>query len=115
MSATFVLPNEKKVMTPEFIIDTVADRFDITHPDCRSGEEQRNLFARWQCILCHEIFECPAEPESENNQQQRDHTTVMHIGKNEKEMSAKDECPQHGDILKENPNHFEIGGAFVTL
>ena len=47
-----ISPNEKKVITPEFIIDTVADHFDITPSDmsAASGAAKSYSRARSQCI-----------------------------------------------------------------
>lgn len=47
-----ISPNEKKVITPEFIIDTVADHFDITPSDIVDSKRSSKSYsrARSQCI-----------------------------------------------------------------
>ncbi len=112
-----ISPNEKKVITPEFIIDTVADHFDITPSDIvGSKRSSKIVFPRQIAMyLCREMLDAPLTGIGKM-MGDRDHTTVMHgIEKIEKEMSAKDSVRNTVDILKKKINPSKIGGAFVTL
>ena len=101
-----ISPNEKKVITPEFIIDTVADHFDITPYDIvGSNRSSKIVFPRQIAMyLCREMLDAPLTGIGKM-MGDRDHTTVMHgIEKIEKEMSAKDSVRNTVDILKKKIN-----------
>ena len=101
-----ISPNEKKVITPEFIIDTVADHFDITPSDIvGSKRSSKIVFPRQIAMyLCREMLDAPLTGIGKM-MGDRDHTTVMHgIEKIEKEMSAKDSVRNTVDILKKKIN-----------
>ena len=101
-----ISPNEKKVITPEFIIDTVADHFDITPSDIvGSKRSSKIVFPRQIAMyLCREMLDAPLTGIGKM-MGDRDHTTVMHgIEKIEKEMNAKDSVRNTVDILKKKIN-----------
>ena len=101
-----ISPDEKKVITPEFIIDTVADHFDITPSDIvGSKRSSKIVFPRQIAMyLCREMLDAPLTGIGKM-MGDRDHTTVMHgIEKIEKEMSAKDSVRNTVDILKKKIN-----------
>ena len=101
-----ISPNEKKVITPDFIIDTVADHFDITPSDIvGSKRSSKIVFPRQIAMyLCREMLDAPLTGIGKM-MGDRDHTTVMHgIEKIEKEMSAKDSVRNTVDILKKKIN-----------
>ena len=64
-----ISPNEKKVITPEFIIDTVADHFDITPSDIvGSKRSSKIVFPRQIAMyLCRENARCPADRNRKND------------------------------------------------
>ena len=87
MLRDIISPNEKKVITPEFIIDTVADHFDITPSDIvGSKRSSKIVFPRQIAMyLCREMLDAPLTGIGKM-MGDRDHTTVMHgIEKIEKE------------------------------
>ena len=101
-----ISPNEKKGITPEFIIDTVADHFDITPSDIVGSKRSSKIVFPRQIVmyLCREMLDAPLTGIGKM-MGDRDHTTVMHgIEKIEKEMSAKDSVRNTVDILKKKIN-----------
>ena len=74
-----IAPNAKKVITPEFIINTVAEHFDVTAEDLASTKRNSKIvFPRQIAMyLCRELTSVPLKGIGKciGN---RDHTTVMH-------------------------------------
>ncbi len=74
-----ITPNAKKVITPEYIINTVAEHFDLTPEDLASSKRNSKIvFPRQIAMyLCRELTSVPLKGIGKciGN---RDHTTVMH-------------------------------------
>ena len=101
-----ISPNEKKVITPQFIIDTVAEHFDITPSDIIGSKRSSKIVYPRQIAmyLCREMLESPLTA-SGKYMGDRDHTTVMHgIEKIEKELKNNDNTRNTIDILKKKIN-----------
>ena len=56
-----ISPNEKKVITPQFIIDTVAEHFDITPSDIIGSKRSSKIVYPRQIAmyLCRVMLESP--------------------------------------------------------
>lgn len=83
-----ISPNEKKVITPEYIINTVAEHFDLSPADIIGGKRTSKIVHPRQIAmyLCREMTSVPLISIGKclGN---RDHTTIMHgIEKIEKEV-----------------------------
>ena len=101
-----ISPNAEKEVTPELIIQVVADHFGITPLDISSQKRNKEIvFPRQIAMyLCREMLDAPLTGIGKM-MGDRDHTTVMHgIEKIEKEMSAKDSVRNTVDILKKKIN-----------
>ena len=101
-----ISPNEKKVITPQFIIDTVAEHFDITPSDIIGSKRSSKIVYPRQIAmyLCREMLESPLTSIGKY-MGDRDHTTVMHgIEKIEKELKNNDNTRNTIDILKKKIN-----------
>ncbi len=74
-----ISPNAKKIITPELIINTVAEHFDLTPDDLASSKRSSKIvFPRQIAMyLCRELTNVPLKGigKAIGN---RDHTTVMH-------------------------------------
>lgn len=103
-----ISPNEKKVITPSFIINTVAEHYDISPSDI-IGSKRVSKFVHPRQIamyLCREMTEVPLTSIGKciGN---RDHSTVMHgIEKIENELrdSSNFHTAEEIDILKKKIN-----------
>ena len=101
-----ISPNEKKIITPQFIIDTVAEHFDITASDIiGSKRSSKIVYPRpIATYVCREMLESPLTAIGKY-MGARDHTTVMHgIEKIEKELKNNDNTRGTIDILKKKIN-----------
>lgn len=97
-----ISPNEKRVITPEYIIRTVAEHFDITPEDIvGSKRNSKVVYPRQICMfLCREMTNVPLKTIG-NYIGNRDHTTIMHgIEKIEKEMTQSPTTQKAIDIIK---------------
>lgn len=103
-----ISPNEKKIITPEYIINTVAEHFDLSPSDIMGSKRVSKIVHPRQIAmyLCREmtdvslivIGKCMGN---------RDHTTIMHgIEKIEKELSNinNNNTTEEIDILKKKIN-----------
>ena len=103
-----ISPNEKKIITPEYIISTVAEHFDLSPADIMGSKRVSKIVHPRQIAmyLCREmtdvslivIGKCMGN---------RDHTTIMHgIEKIEKELSDinNNNTTEEIDILKKKIN-----------
>lgn len=103
-----ISPNEKKIITPEYIINTVAEHFDLSPSDIMGSKRVSKIVHPRQIAmyLCREmtdvslivIGKCMGN---------RDHTTIMHgIEKIEKELSDinNNNTTEEIDILKKKIN-----------
>jgi chromosomal replication initiator protein len=74
-----IYPNEKKIITPELIVDIVAEHYNITSSDIYSKNKSRNISYPRQIVmlLCRRLTELSVTDigKSLGN---RDHSTVLH-------------------------------------
>lgn len=101
-----ISPDEKKVITPEYIISMVAEHYNVTTTElCGSKRSSKVVVPRQVAMyLCREITSTPLKNIGKclGN---RDHTTVMHgIEKIEKEINTDDNLKNNLDILKKKIN-----------
>jgi chromosomal replication initiator protein len=102
-----ISPDEKKVVTPEYIISVVAEHYNISVSDILGNKRNSKIVVPRQVAmyLCREIISTPLKTIGKclGN---RDHTTVMHgIEKIVKEIESDDNLKNTIDILikKINP------------
>lgn len=97
-----ISPNEKKIITPEYIISTVAEHYDVT-PDEISGTKRNSkvVYPRQIAMyLCRELTNIPLKSIGKclGN---RDHTTIMHgCEKIEQELKTSDTTQKSIAILR---------------
>lgn len=101
-----ISPDEKKAVTPEYIISTVAEHFNLTTADLAGNKRNSKIVVPRQIAmyLCREITSTPLKTIGKclGN---RDHTTVMHgIEKIENEMTTDDTLKNTIEILKKKIN-----------
>ncbi|MEE1030551.1 MAG: chromosomal replication initiator protein DnaA [Ruminococcus sp.] len=97
-----ISPNEKRVITPEFIISTVAEHFDITPEDIMGSKRNSKVVYPRQITmyLCREMTNIPLKTIGKYIGN-RDHTTIMHgIEKIEKEIPNSPATQKAIDIIK---------------
>ena len=101
-----ISPDEKKIITPDYIISVVADHYGVTPADL-SGDKRNSKIVMPRQVsmyLCREIISTPLKNigKALGN---RDHTTVMHgIEKIENELQTDDNLKNTIDILKKKIN-----------
>ena len=101
-----ISPDDKKVITPDYIIDIVADHFDITIDDISSSKRSNKIAVPRQiCMyLCREMIDIPLTSISKY-MGNRDHTTIMYGIKKIEETMKKDESLANTiEILKKKIN-----------
>lgn len=97
-----ISPNEKKIITPEYIISTVAEHFEVT-PEEIAGTKRNSKVVHPRQIamyLCRELTDVPLKSIGKclGN---RDHTTIMHgCEKIEQELQTSDSTRNVVEILK---------------
>ena len=101
-----ISPDEKKVITPEYIISVVAEHYGVTPADLSGNKRNSKIVMPRQVsmYLCREIISTPLKNigKALGN---RDHTTVMHgIEKIENELQTDDNLKNTIDILKKKIN-----------
>ena len=101
-----ISPDEKKIITPEYIISMVAEHYDVNASDLSGNKRNSKIVTPRQVAmyLCREIISTPLKTIGKclGN---RDHTTVMHgIDKIEKEIDKDDNLRNTIDILKKKIN-----------
>ena len=101
-----ISPDEKRVITPEYIISIVAEHYNVTTADlCGNKRSSKIVIPRQVAMyLCRELTSTPLKSigKSLGN---RDHTTIMHgIEKMEKEISTDSNLNNTIDILKKKIN-----------
>ncbi len=97
-----ISPNEKKIITPEYIVNTVAEHFDITPEDIAGSKRNSKIVYPRQIAmyLCRELTNIPLKSIGKclGN---RDHTTIMHgCEKIEQELQTTPSTQKTIDILK---------------
>ena len=101
-----ISPDEKKIITPDYIISVVADHYGVTPADLSGNKRNSKIVMPRQVsmYLCREIISTPLKNigKALGN---RDHTTVMHgIEKIENELQTDDNLKNTIDILKKKIN-----------
>ena len=101
-----ISPDEKRVITPEYIISIVAEHYNVTTADlCGNMRSSKIVIPRQVAMyLCRELTSTPLKSigKSLGN---RDHTTIMHgIEKMEKEIITDSNLNNTIDILKKKIN-----------
>lgn len=101
-----ISPDEKRVITPEYIISIVAEHYNVTTADlCGNKRSSKIVIPRQVAMyLCRELTSTPLKSigKSLGN---RDHTTIMHgIEKMEKEISTDSNLNNTINILKKKIN-----------
>lgn len=101
-----ISPEKKKVITPEYIINVVAEHFDISVEDIKSNKRSsRIVFPRQIAMyLCRDLTDNALKTIGEH-MGNRDHTTVKHgIDKIEKEIEDSPSTQSVIEILKKKIN-----------
>lgn len=101
-----ISPDEKKIITPEYIISVVAEHFNLTPGDLSGNKRNSKVVVPRQITmyLCRDIIDTSLKMIGKvlGN---RDHTTVMHgIEKIEKELETDNNLKNTVDILKKKIN-----------
>ena len=101
-----ISPDEKKVITPDYIISMVAEHFDVTVNDLCGNKRNSKIVTPRQIAmyLCREIISTPLKSIGKclGN---RDHTTIMHgIDKIEKEINNDENLKNTIETLKKKIN-----------
>jgi len=101
-----ISPDKKKAITPDLIIKTVADHFDIPSDELKGNKRNKKIVYPRQIAmyLCREMIDIPlntiAQALGKN-----DHTTVMHACKQiEKEMELSKDTKDTISVLKKKIN-----------
>ena len=78
-----ISPNEKKIITPDLILDTVCDHFHIKKEDIKGSKRNAEIVQPRQIImyLCREMTQTNFK-EIGNILGGRDHSTIIHGCKN---------------------------------
>ena len=103
-----ISPDDNKIITPELIINTVADHFNITVSDISSKKKSQDIvFPRQIAMyLCRQYTETSLQ-EVGQYLGKRDHTTVMHsIEKIQHELDTNESTRNTVNVIikKINPN-----------
>ena len=97
-----ISPNEKRVVTPEYIIDIVAEQFNITPEEIKSSVKSRRISYPRQIVmyLCRTMTSNNLQAIAESIGVQN-HTTIMYgINKIEKDYKTKPDTKEVIDLLK---------------
>lgn len=101
-----ISPNQKRVITPELIIDIVAEHFDVSPSDLIGNKRNSKIVFPRQIVmyLCRHMTEVTLKNIGKTLGG-RDHTTVMNgITKIENEMENSDATREVIDILRKKIN-----------
>ena len=101
-----ISPNQKRIITPELILDIVAEHFDLTASDLIGNKRNSKIvFPRQIAMyLCRNMTEVTLKNIGKVLGG-RDHTTIMNgISKIENEMETSDSTREIIDILKKKIN-----------
>jgi len=94
-------PDEKQEITPQFIIDVVADHFNVSVADLTGSKRNKEIvFPRQIAMyLCREMTNAPLQ--QIGSYLKKDHTTIIHgIDKISTEIQSKAETENTVSILK---------------
>ena len=101
-----ISPNEKRVVTPELIINIVAEHFDLTPADIKGTKRSSKIAFPRQIVmyLCRHMTDVTLKIIGDSLGG-RDHTTIMSgINKIEKEVQVSESTKEIIDILKKKIN-----------
>ncbi len=103
-----VSPNQKREVTPQLIIDIVAEHFHISPADICSNKRNSEIVLPRQIVmyLCREMIDIPLKSIG-SYIGKRDHSTIIHgIKKVEADMKSSETMRNTIDIIKKkiNPN-----------
>lgn len=101
-----ISPDEKKVITPEYIISVVSEHFNVSAADLSGNKRNSKIVVPRQIAmyLCRDLIDTSLKTIGKHLGN-RDHTTVMHgIEKIEKEIEANDNIRNTVEILKKKIN-----------
>lgn len=101
-----ISPDEKKIITPEIIIKTVAEHFDIPSEDIKGNKRTKKVVYPRQIsmYLCREMIDIPLNSIAKSLGK-NDHTTVIHACKQiEKELEVSKDTQDVISILKKKIN-----------
>ena len=101
-----VSPNEKKIITPDTIIKSVADHFDVSATELKGNKRNKKIVYPRQIsmYLCREMLDIPLTTIA-SALGKNDHTTVIHACKQiEKEIATSDDTASTVSILKKKIN-----------
>ena len=104
-----IAPNEKKIITPEYIITIVAEHFDVTADEIKGNKRNSKVVYPRQIAmyLCRELTNIPLKAIG-SCLGNRDHTTIMHgCDKIEQEIASSESTQKLIEILKKKiqPNN----------
>lgn len=101
-----ISPNQKRTITPELIINIVAEHFDLTPSDLTGNKRSSRIAFPRQIVmyLCRQMTETTLKIIGDSLGG-RDHTTIMSgINKIEREVEENDDTREIIDILKKKIN-----------
>lgn len=101
-----ISPDENKAITPDYIINIVADHFDVTVDEISGSKRNSKIVMPRQIsmYLCREMIDIPLTSISKF-MGNRDHTTIMHgIKKIEENMKKDEGLANTIEILKKKIN-----------
>ena len=101
-----ISPNQKRTVTPELIINIVAEHFDLTPSDLTGNKRSSKIAFPRQLVmyLCRQMTETTLKIIGDSLGG-RDHTTIMSgINKIEREVEENDDTREIIDILKKKIN-----------
>ena len=101
-----ISPNQKRTITPELIINIVAEHFDLTPSDLTGNKRSSKIAFPRQIVmyLCRQMTETTLKIIGDSLGG-RDHTTIMSgINKIEREVEENDDTREIIDILKKKIN-----------
>ncbi|MCI8731452.1 MAG: chromosomal replication initiator protein DnaA [Lachnospiraceae bacterium] len=101
-----ISPDEKRIITPEYIINTVCEHFDVSLDDIKSNKRSSKIVHPRQIAmyLCRDMTDTALKVIGKY-MGNRDHTTVKHgIEKIEKELQTSPTTQNTVEILKKKIN-----------
>ena len=101
-----VSPNQKREVTPQLIIDIVAEHFHISPADICSNKRNSEIVLPRQIVmyLCREMIDIPLKSIG-SYIGKRDHSTIIHgIKKVEADMKSSETMRNTIDIIKKKIN-----------
>lgn len=101
-----ISPDEKRVITPDYIISVVADHFNVSKEDIAGSKRNSKIVLPRQIVmyLCREMIDIPLKSIGKFLGD-RDHTTIMHgIEKIEDSIKSSESMSNTIEILKKKIN-----------